>query len=39
MLDSTTRKRIDDARHILVGKLPDPKFQVEQITVALIWSE
>lgn len=37
MLDSTTRKRIDDARDILVGKLPDPKSQVEQITVALIY--
>ena len=37
MLDSLTRKRIDDARDILVGKLPDPKSQVEQITVALIY--
>lgn len=37
MLDSTTRKRIDDARDILVGKIPDPKSQVEQITVALIY--
>lgn len=37
MLDSTTRKRIDDARDILVGKVPDPKSQVEQITIALIY--
>ena len=25
MLDSTTKKRIDDCRDILVGKLPDPE--------------
>ncbi|MFR9546298.1 MAG: N-6 DNA methylase [Rikenellaceae bacterium] len=37
MLDSTTKKRIDDARDILVGKIPDPKSQVEQITIALIY--
>ena len=37
MLDQETRKRIDDARDILVGKLPDPKSQVEQITIALIY--
>jgi type I restriction enzyme M protein len=37
MLDSTTKKRIDDARDTLVGKLPDPKSQVEQITIALIY--
>ena len=37
MLDTETKKRIDSARDILVGKLPDPKSQVEQITIALIY--
>ena len=37
MLDSDTRHRIDIARDILVGKVPDPKSQVEQITIALIY--
>jgi type I restriction enzyme M protein len=37
MLDTTTRKRIDDCRDILVGKLPDPKAQIEQITIGLIY--
>lgn len=37
MLDSDTKRRIDSARDILVGKLPDPKAQVEQITIALIF--
>lgn len=37
MLDSPTKKRIDDCRDILVGKLPDPKAQIEQITIALIY--
>lgn len=37
VLDSTTKKRIDDARDILVGKIPDPKSQIEQITIALIY--
>lgn len=37
MLDSVTKHRIDDARDILVGKIPDPKSQVEQITIALIY--
>lgn len=37
MLDSDTRRRIDTCRNILVGKLPDPKGQVEQITLALIY--
>jgi type I restriction enzyme M protein len=37
MLDSDTRRRIDTARDILVGKVPDPKSQVEQITIALIY--
>src|SRR3990172_11988666 len=37
MLDSETKSRIDSARDILVGKVPDPKSQVEQITIALIY--
>ncbi len=37
MLDTTTKRRIDSARDILVGKVPDPKSQVEQITIALIY--
>lgn len=37
MLDSETKRRIDTARDILVGKIPDPKSQVEQITIALIY--
>ena len=32
-----TKRRIDTARDILVGKVPDPKSQVEQITIALIY--
>lgn len=37
MLDQTTKRRIDSARDILVGKIPDPKAQVEQITTALVY--
>jgi len=37
MLDTGTKRRIDTARDILVGKVPDPKSQVEQITIALIY--
>src|SRR3954464_4215805 len=37
MLDTATKRRIDTARDILVGKVPDPKSQVEQITIALIY--
>ena len=37
MLDTDTKRRIDTARDILVGKVPDPKSQVEQITLALIY--
>lgn len=37
MLDTLTKRKIDTARDILVGKLPDPKSQVEQITIALIY--
>lgn len=37
MLDVETKSRINTARDILVGKVPDPKSQVEQITIALIY--
>ena len=37
MLDTDTKRRMDTARDILVGKVPDPKSQVEQITIALIY--
>ena len=37
MLDATTKRNIDAARNVLVGKVPDPKAQVEQITTALIY--
>ncbi len=37
MLDQETKRRIDSARNILVGKVPDPKAQVDQITTALIY--
>lgn len=37
MLDNITKKRIDNCRDVLVGKVPDPKSQIEQITIALIY--
>ncbi|MEN9448954.1 MAG: hypothetical protein RJA25_2244 [Bacteroidota bacterium] len=37
MLDTQTKKNIDDCRNVLVGKVPDPKSQIEQITLALIY--
>jgi type I restriction enzyme M protein len=37
MLTQETKRKIDTARDILVGKVPDPKAQVEQITTALIY--
>ena len=37
MLDSDTKRRINTCRDILVGKVPDPKSQVEQITIAMIY--
>ncbi len=37
MLDNATKRKIDSARNILVGKVPDPKAQVEQITTALVY--
>ena len=37
MLDITTKQKINDLKDILVGKVPDPKSQVEQITIALFY--
>ena len=37
MLDADTKKKIDSARQILVGKVPDPKTQVDQITTTLVY--
>ncbi|MFH1541135.1 MAG: hypothetical protein ABID79_04705 [Elusimicrobiota bacterium] len=35
MLNQTTKRKIYSARQILVGKVLDPKAQVDQITTAL----
>lgn len=37
MLDKTTKTKIDTARDILVGKVPNPQSQVELITIAMIY--
>jgi type I restriction enzyme M protein len=37
MLDKETKYKIDDLRQILVGKVTDPRSQVEQITNALLY--
>lgn len=37
MLNQETKKKIDDLRQILVGKVTDPRSQVEQITNALLY--
>lgn len=37
MLDQNTKKVIDAARDVLVGKLPAPNTQVEQITLAMLY--
>lgn len=37
MLDLKTKKVIDKARDILVGKIPSPSAQVEQITLAMLY--
>ena len=37
MLDKETKQKIDDLRQILVGKVTDPRSQVEQITNALLY--
>ena len=37
MLDSETKRRIDTLRDVLVGRIPNPQSQVEQITTGLIY--
>lgn len=37
MLNFDLKRKINTLRDILVGKVPDPKAQVEQITIALIY--
>jgi type I restriction enzyme M protein len=37
MLTSEIKQKIDSARNILVGKIPTPTGQVEQITLALVY--
>ena len=37
MLDVVTKKKIDDLRQILVGKVTDPRSQVEQITNGMLY--
>jgi len=37
MLNEETKRKINNARDVLVGKVPDPKAQVEQITLALMY--
>lgn len=37
MLNAETKRSIDAARDVLVGQVPDPKGQVEQITMALLY--
>ncbi|MBU6389533.1 N-6 DNA methylase [Patescibacteria group bacterium] len=37
MLNASTKQKINALRDILVGKIPDPKAQVEQITLALMY--
>ena len=37
MLTKDIKQTIDNARDILVGKIPNPQFQIEQITIAMIY--
>ena len=37
MMTKDLRKTIDNARDILVGKIPNPQSQIEQITIAMIY--
>ena len=37
MMDADTKRHIDAARDVLVGKVPDPKSQVNEITNALVY--
>jgi len=37
MLDKSIKQRINNARQVLVGIVPNPEAQVQQITTALIY--
>ena len=37
MLDNKTKSAIDEARNILVGKIPSPSAQVDQITIGMLY--
>ncbi len=37
MLTRDIKKTIDNARNVLVGKIPNPQAQIEQITIAMIY--
>ena len=37
MLDNRTKSSIDEARNILVGKIPSPSAQVDQITIGMLY--
>ncbi|MCD4818663.1 MAG: N-6 DNA methylase [Candidatus Cloacimonetes bacterium] len=37
MLDSNTKRKINSARNILVGKIPVPKSQIDLITITMIY--
>lgn len=37
MLTKDIRKTMDNARDVLVGKIPNPQSQIEQITIAMIY--
>lgn len=37
MLTKNIKKTIDNARDVLVGKIPNPQAQIEQITIAMIY--
>lgn len=37
MLTKDIKKTIDNARDVLVGKIPNPQSQIEQITIAMIY--
>ena len=37
MLNASNKQKIDSIRNVLVGKVPDPKSQIEQITIALFY--
>ena len=37
MLTNDVKRNIDNARNVLVGKIPNPQSQIDQITTALIY--